>query len=149
MGDSYVFTLDVEPSGNMRVTIADEEGESATWPGIFHADPALDLQLPVPPSWWAAAAIETDYAPESGPGPIVGEAVFPHPEIRLYGSEISLFAIRFATSDVRCSGQRGRWQLSVKLYSVTELATKKLGRNQCSGDYPTFGLGVNETPRLL
>ena len=63
-GDSYVFTLDVEPSGNMRVTIADEEGESATWPGIFHADPALDLQLPVPPSWWAAAAIETDYAPE-------------------------------------------------------------------------------------
>ncbi len=63
-GDSYVFTLDFEPSGNMRVTIADEEGESATWPGIFHSDPALDLQLPVPPSWWEAAAIETDYAPE-------------------------------------------------------------------------------------
>ena len=63
-GDSYVFTLDFEPSGNMRVTIADEEGEPATWPGIFHSDPALDLQLPVPPSWWAAAAIETDYAPE-------------------------------------------------------------------------------------
>ena len=68
-GDSYVFTLDFEPSGGMRVTIADEEGEPATWPGIFHADPALDLQLPVPPSWWAAAAIETDYAPDSGPGP--------------------------------------------------------------------------------
>ena len=63
-GESYVFTLDFEPSGNMRVTIADEEGESATWPGIFHSDPALDLQLPVPPSWWAAAAIETDFAPE-------------------------------------------------------------------------------------
>ena len=63
-GDSYVFTLDFEPSGNMRVTIADEGGESATWPGIFHSDPALDLQLPVPPSWWEAAAIETDYAPE-------------------------------------------------------------------------------------
>ena len=63
-GDSYVFTLDFEPSGNMRVTIADEEGEPATWPGIFHSDPALDLQLPVPPSWWAAAAIETDFAPE-------------------------------------------------------------------------------------
>ena len=63
-GDSYVFTLDVEPSGNMRVTIADEEGESATWPGIFHADPALDLQLPVPPSWWEEIAKKSDYAPE-------------------------------------------------------------------------------------
>ena len=63
-GESYVFTLDFEPSGNMRVTIADEEGEPATWPGIFHSDPALDLRLPVPPSWWEAAAIETDYAPE-------------------------------------------------------------------------------------
>ena len=63
-GESYVFTLDFEPSGNMRVTIADEEGEPATWPGIFHSDPALDIQLPVPPSWWEAAAIETDYAPE-------------------------------------------------------------------------------------
>ena len=66
---SYVFTLDFEPSGNMRVTVTDEEGEPATWPGIFHSDPALDLQLPIPPSWWAAAAIETDYAPDSGPGP--------------------------------------------------------------------------------
>ena len=63
-GDSYVFTLDFEPSGSMRVTIADEEGEPATWPGIFHSDPALDILLPVPPSWWEAAAIETDYAPE-------------------------------------------------------------------------------------
>ena len=63
-GGIYVFTLEFEPSGNMRVTIVDEEGESATWPGISHSDPALDLQLPVPPSWWEAAAIETDYAPE-------------------------------------------------------------------------------------
>ena len=63
IGDSYVFTLDFEPSGNMRVTVTDEEGEPATWPGIFHSDPALDLQLPVPPSWWAAAAAERDFAP--------------------------------------------------------------------------------------
>ena len=62
--DSYVFTLDFEPSGNMRVTVADEEGEPATWPGIFHSDPALDLQLPVPPSWWEEIAKKSDYAPE-------------------------------------------------------------------------------------
>ena len=88
MGDSYVFTLDFEPSGNMRVTIADEEGEPATWPGIFHTDPALDLQLPIPPSWWAAVAIETDYAPESGPGPIVVDGLA---EVFGLGSGIWLF----------------------------------------------------------
>ena len=86
--DSYVFTLDFEPSGNMRVTIADEEGEPATWPGIFHADPALDLQLPVPPSWWAAVAIETDFAPDSGPGP---EHVDGLSEVFGYGLEPFLF----------------------------------------------------------
>ncbi len=48
----------------MRVTVADEEGEPATWPGIFHSDPALDLQLPVPPSWWEEIAKKSDYAPE-------------------------------------------------------------------------------------
>ena len=62
--DSYVFTLDFEPSGNMRVTVADEEGEPATWPGIIHSDPTLDLQLPVPPSWWEEIAKKSDYAPE-------------------------------------------------------------------------------------
>ena len=87
VGDSSVFTLDFEPSGNMRVTVADEEGEPATWPGIFHSDPALDLQLPIPPSWWAAVAIETDYAPESGPGPIVVDGLS---EVFGHGSEIWL-----------------------------------------------------------
>ena len=48
----------------MRVTIADEEGEPATWPGIFHSDPALDLQLPIPPSWWEEIAKKSDFAPE-------------------------------------------------------------------------------------
>ena len=87
VGDSSVFTLDFEPSGNMRVTVADEEGEPATWPGIFHSDPALDLQLPIPPSWWAAVAIETDYAPESGPGPIVVDGLA---EVFGYGRDIWL-----------------------------------------------------------
>ena len=63
-GNSYVFTLDFEPSGNMRVTVADEEGEPATWPGIFHSDPALDLRLPIPPSWWEEIAKKSDFAPE-------------------------------------------------------------------------------------
>ena len=92
VGDSSVFTLDFEPSGNMRVTVADEEGEPATWPGIFHSDPALDLQLPIPPSWWAAVAIETDYAPESGPGPIVvdglSEVFGPGRDVGLLGTDL-------------------------------------------------------------
>ena len=66
-GDSYVFTLDFEPSGNMRVTITDEEGEPSAWPGMPHLDLALGGQpilLPIPPSWSAAIAIETDFAPK-------------------------------------------------------------------------------------
>ncbi len=63
-GNSYVFTLDFEPSGNMRVTVADEEGKPATWPGIFHSDPALDLRLPIPPSWWEEIAKKSDFVPE-------------------------------------------------------------------------------------
>ena len=67
LGDSYVFTLDFEPSGNMRVTITDEEGEPSAWPGMPHLDLALGGQpilLPIPPSWSAAIAIETDFAPK-------------------------------------------------------------------------------------
>ena len=66
-GDSYVFTLDFEPSGNMRVTITDDEGGVPEWPGIPDLDLALGGQpilLPIPPSLSAAIAIETDYGPE-------------------------------------------------------------------------------------
>ena len=65
--NTYVFTLDVEPSGNMRVTITDSEGEPSIWPGMSHLDLTLGAQpvlLPIPPSWSAAIAIETDAAPD-------------------------------------------------------------------------------------
>ena len=66
-GDSYVFTLDFEPSGNMRVTITDNEGGVPEWPGLPHLDLTLGGQpilLPIPPSLSATIAIETDYGPE-------------------------------------------------------------------------------------
>ena len=67
VGDNYEFTLDFEPSGNMRVTITDSEGEPSIWPGMSHLDLTLGAQpvlLPIPPSWSAAIAIETDAAPD-------------------------------------------------------------------------------------
>ena len=66
-GDDYVFTLDFAPSGNMRVTITDGEGESAAWPGMPYPDLELGAQpvlLPIPPSWSAAIAVESDIAPD-------------------------------------------------------------------------------------
>ncbi len=66
-GDSWVFTLDFEPSGNVRITITDPDGNDASWPGSLHVDLTLGAQpilLPIPPSWSAAIAVETDAAPE-------------------------------------------------------------------------------------
>ena len=66
-GDTWVFTLDFEPSGNVRVTTTDPNGNAVVWPGSLHADLTLGAQpilLPIPPSWSAAIAIETDAAPE-------------------------------------------------------------------------------------
>ena len=66
-GGTWVFILDFEPSGNVRVTITDPDGNDASWPGSLHADLTLGAQpilLPIPPSWSAAIAIETDAAPE-------------------------------------------------------------------------------------
>ena len=66
-GDTWVFTLDFEPSGNVRVTTTDPNGNAVAWPGSLHADLTLGAQsilLPIPPSWSAAIAIETDAAPE-------------------------------------------------------------------------------------
>ena len=66
-GNTYVFTLDFEPSGNVRVTTTDPDGNDAVWPGSLHVDSTLGAQpilLPIPPSWSAAIAIEADIAPE-------------------------------------------------------------------------------------
>ena len=66
--NSYVFTLDVEPSGNMWVRITDPDGDVTVWPGMLHAELELGAQpilLPIPPSWSAAIAIETDAAPDN------------------------------------------------------------------------------------
>ena len=78
-GDTWVFTLDFEPSGNVRVTITDPDGNDAVWPGSLHEDLTLGAQpilLPIPPSWSAAIAIETDVAPEDWNGL---EALIPTP----------------------------------------------------------------------
>ena len=64
-GGVWTFTLDFEPWGNVRATIADLEGGTAVWPGTPHVDLALGAQpilLPIPPSWSAAIAVEADYA---------------------------------------------------------------------------------------
>ena len=66
-GDTWVFTLDFEPSGNVRVTTTDLDGTAAVWPGSLHVDLTLGAQpllLPVPPSWSAVTTIETDAAPD-------------------------------------------------------------------------------------
>ena len=66
-GKTFVFTLDVLPSGRMQVTVADPDGNSPGWPGM--PDTLLEgnsqpILLPIPPSWSAAIEIETDGAPE-------------------------------------------------------------------------------------
>ena len=65
VGGTYVFTLDFKPSGIVSVTIADEEGDAAAWPGIsdlaLGADP---VPLPIPQSMWDAIATQTDFTPE-------------------------------------------------------------------------------------
>ena len=65
-GNTFIFTLDFEPSGNVRVTTTDPDGTDAVWPGSLHVDLTLGAQpilLPIPPSWSAAIAIEADIAP--------------------------------------------------------------------------------------
>ncbi len=65
-GAIHVFDLEFEASGNVRATITDPDGNVVNWPGMLHATLELGAQpilLPVPPSWSAAIAIETDFAP--------------------------------------------------------------------------------------
>ncbi len=66
-GKTFVFTLDVQPSGRMQVTVADAEGNSPGWPGMpdtLLEGSSLPVLLPIAPSWSAAIEIETDFAPE-------------------------------------------------------------------------------------
>ena len=51
-GNDYVFTLDFEPSGKMRVTISDPDGDVPVWPGMPHLDLTLGAQ-PILPSYSA------------------------------------------------------------------------------------------------
>ena len=65
-GSSFEFTLEFEPSGNIRATIADTDGVASTWLGMPHLDLTLLAQqiwLQIPPSWTDAIAVETDFAP--------------------------------------------------------------------------------------
>ena len=66
-GGELEFTLDFEPSGNVRATVVDLGGNAAEyWTGISHLDLTLGAQpilLPIPPSWPAAIAVEVDFVP--------------------------------------------------------------------------------------
>ena len=69
-GSSYTFALEFGGSGSMRATI-EAPGGASVWPGMPHLDltlGALPVLLPIPPSWSAAIAIETDVAPDDWDG---------------------------------------------------------------------------------
>ena len=63
-GESYAFTMDFKPSGVVSVTVTDNAGDAAEWPGIsdlaLGADP---VPLPIPQAMWDALATERDFAP--------------------------------------------------------------------------------------
>ena len=66
-GKTFVFTLDVQPSGRMQVTVTDADGNSPGWPGlpdVLLEGSSQPVLLPIPPSWSAAIEIETDGAPK-------------------------------------------------------------------------------------
>ena len=91
-GNTYVFNLDFEPSGNVRVTTTDPHGDATVWPGMLHLDStpgAQPILLPLSPYWSEAIAIETDFAPEDLP---------PSSEQRILSPLIGLFC-----SDDACS----------------------------------------------
>ncbi len=70
-GGSYTFALEFGGSGSMRATIEAPGGGASVWPGMPHLDLTLGAQpvlLPIPPSWSAAIAIETDVAPDDWDG---------------------------------------------------------------------------------
>lgn len=62
-GDTYVFNLDFEASGNVRISVTDVEGNPKHWPGWINIPLIVDVPsilLPIPPSWDAAIAYEID-----------------------------------------------------------------------------------------
>ena len=64
-GDSFQITLEFESSGNVRATIDQTGGPGSGWPGMPHLDLTLGaptVLLPIPPSWAAAIAVESDFA---------------------------------------------------------------------------------------
>ena len=85
-GVSYTFTLDFGRSGSVRATIEAPSGGASVWPGMPHLNLTLGAQpvlLPIPPSWSAAIAIETDFAPDDSNGleariPTPRSPVHPH-----------------------------------------------------------------------
>ncbi len=71
VGGRYTFTLDFGRSDSVRATIEAPSGGASIWPGMPHLNLTLGAQpvlLPIPPSWSAAIAIETDVAPDDWDG---------------------------------------------------------------------------------
>ena len=71
VGGRYTFTLDFGRSDSVRATIEAPSGGASVWPGMPHLNLTLGAQpvlLPIPPSWSAAIAIETDVAPDDWDG---------------------------------------------------------------------------------
>ena len=68
---SLEVTLEFEPWGTIRAIVRSPDGSVTVWPGMPHLDLTLGAQpilLPIPPSWSAAIAIETDFAPDDWNG---------------------------------------------------------------------------------
>ena len=68
---SLEVTLEFEPWGAIRAIVRSPDGSVTVWPGMPHLDLTLGAQpilLPIPPSWSAAIAIETDFAPDDWNG---------------------------------------------------------------------------------
>ena len=59
-GETWVFTLDFDRSGNISVNTTDPNGNPTTWPGFVDLDLSLGaaqpVLLPVPPSWLASGS---------------------------------------------------------------------------------------------
>ena len=52
-GNTWVFDLDFEPSGNIRAMVTDPDGDVTTWPGLLHLESTLGAEpilLPIPTS---------------------------------------------------------------------------------------------------
>ncbi len=116
LGSSYTFALEFGASGSMRATIEAPDGGASVWPGIPHLDLTLGAQpvlLPIPPSWSAAIAIETDFAPNRGDWYRSGE----DPDRSLFGNSY------------------GRLFTAEGLLYFTTTLYEKIGRNRATVTY--------------